>query len=166
MRVSSLLAALATAGTALSSAIELPAGVPRNIQEFREKHPYEKRGNDCHRKTYTIRASKNDLDDISDEFVEGLKKANNGGTLYLPANQTFIIGKPLDLTWLNDVHVHWEGEIKFTNDTPYWQENAFTHPFQNSIMFWKWGGNKVKLYGEGVLNGNGQRWWNEFAGLE
>uniref|UniRef100_L2GH13 galacturonan 1,4-alpha-galacturonidase n=1 Tax=Colletotrichum fructicola (strain Nara gc5) TaxID=1213859 RepID=L2GH13_COLFN len=166
MRVSSLLATLAAAGTALSSAIELPAGVPRNIQEFREKHPYEKRGKDCHRKTYTIRASKNDLDDISDEFVEGLKKANNGGTLYLPANQTFIIGKPLDLTWLNDVHVHWEGEIKFTNDTPYWQENAFTHPFQNSIMFWKWGGNKVKLYGEGVLNGNGQRWWNEFAGLE
>lgn len=31
-------------------------------------------------------------------------------------------------------------------------------------MFWKWGGNNTKIYGEGVLNGNGQRWWNEFAG--
>ncbi|RBQ72134.1 hypothetical protein VDGD_05992 [Verticillium dahliae] len=33
-------------------------------------------------------------------------------------------------------------------------------------MFWKWGGKDVKIYGEGVLNGNGQRWWNEFSGLE
>lgn len=33
-------------------------------------------------------------------------------------------------------------------------------------MFWKWGGNNTKIYGEGVLNGNGQRWWNEFAGKQ
>ena len=33
-------------------------------------------------------------------------------------------------------------------------------------MFWKWGGEKIKIYGKGVLNGNGQRWWNEFAGKE
>ncbi|CCF44685.1 exopolygalacturonate, partial [Colletotrichum higginsianum] len=165
--VSSLLAGLvAAAAGALAFSPEIPAGVPRNVQEFRDKHPFEKRAPDCHRKTFTLRASEDDLDDVSDEFLEGLKKANGGGTLYLPANQTFIIGKPLDLTWLNDVHVHWEGEIKFTNDTPYWQANAFRHPFQNSIMFWKWGGKDVKLYGEGVLNGNGQRWWNEFAGLE
>ncbi|KXH68760.1 glycosyl hydrolase family 28 [Colletotrichum salicis] len=166
MRVSSIFAVLAAASSALAYSAELiPAGVPRNVDEFRVKHPYQKRSRGC-RNTYTLRASENDLDDVSDELVEGLKLANNGGTLHLPANQTFIIGKPLDLTWLNDVHVHWEGEIKFTNDTPYWQANAFHHPFQNSIMFWKWGGKDVKLYGQGVLNGNGQRWWNEFAGLE
>jgi hypothetical protein len=33
-------------------------------------------------------------------------------------------------------------------------------------MFWKWGGKNIKIYGNGVLNGNGQRWWNEFAGKE
>src|SRR4051794_8065413 len=37
---------------------------------------------------------------------------------------------------------------------------------QNSLMFWKLGGENIKIYGEGVLNGNGQRWWNEFSGLE
>ncbi|CRK39649.1 hypothetical protein BN1708_016739, partial [Verticillium longisporum] len=63
-------------------------------------------------------------------------------------------------TWSSDPF------IKFTNDTPFWQANSFRHPFQNSIMFWKWGGKDVKIYGEGVLNGNGQRWWNEFSGLE
>jgi hypothetical protein len=26
-------------------------------------------------------------------------------------------------------------------------------------MFWKWGGENIKIYGEGTLNGNGQRWW-------
>jgi hypothetical protein len=57
------------------------------------------------------------------------------------------------------VHVHLDGEIKFTDDTPYWQSVAYTHPFQNTIMFWKWGGQNIKIYGEGTLNGNGQRWW-------
>jgi galacturan 1,4-alpha-galacturonidase len=33
-------------------------------------------------------------------------------------------------------------------------------------MFWKWGGKSIKIYGKGVLNGNGQKWWNEFAGKE
>ncbi|KAH7118554.1 pectin lyase fold/virulence factor [Dactylonectria estremocensis] len=165
MKFSSILPLVSLLAGALVSAVELPAGVPRNVAEFRNKHPW-KAPTLHHRKKVTIRSSKNDLDDISDEFVKGLKKANHGGTLYLPKGHTYMIGKPLDLTWLNDIHIHLEGEIKFTNDTEYWQANAFAHPFQNSLMFWKWGGKDIKFYGEGVLNGNGQRWWNEFSGLE
>lgn len=162
-------AALAAAVvSAFPAAPELPAGIPRSLSEFKEKHPYtakRSKGSHC-RKTITIRASKTDTDDVADDFLRGLKQANNGGTLYLPKGKTFVIGKPLDLTFLNDVQVHLEGEIKFTNDTAYWQKNAFAHPFQNSLMFWKWGGKNIKIYGNGVLNGNGQRWWNEFSGLE
>ncbi|KAI0132816.1 family 28 glycosyl hydrolase [Xylariales sp. AK1849] len=168
MRSSTWFLGLSAVVGAIASFGELPAGVPRSVDEFRAKHPY-KRSKDCdgdQRKIVTIRASEDDEDDVADEFLEGLQKANNGGTLYLPKDKLFIIGKPLDLTFLNDVQVHWDGEVKFTNDTPYWQANAFTHPFQNSLMFWKWGGNNIKIYGEGILNGNGQRWWNEFAGLE
>lgn len=169
---SSLLLLVPFASLTLATLDLLPAGVPRNVQEFRDKHPFK--GGHPHkpghghgyRKTFTIRASKDDEDDVADEFLSGLKKANHGGTLYLPEGNTYMIGKPLDLTWLDDVHVHLEGELKFTNNTPYWQENAFAHPFQNSLMFWKWGGKDIKIYGEGVLNGNGQRWWNEFSGLE
>ncbi|KAK1768140.1 exo-polygalacturonase [Phialemonium atrogriseum] len=160
----SIIALLATAAGVLAS-VELPAGVPRSLSEFRVKHPYKPRST-CSRKTVRIRASADDSDDVADEFLQGLKDANNGGTLYLPKGQTYMIGKPLDLTFLNDVHVRLDGEIKFTNDTPYWQANAFHHPFQNSLMFWKWGGENIKIHGNGVLNGNGQRWWNEFAGLE
>lgn len=164
MRLSTL-AAILSAAVASVAAIELPAGVPRSLSEFREKHPYRLRKRHD-RKVVTLRASRNSTDDVSRDFLRGIHKANHGGTLYLPANQTFVIGQPLDLTFLDDVHVHLDGEIKFTDDTPYWQSVAFTHPFQNTIMFWKWGGRDIKIYGTGSLDGNGQRWWNEFAGLE
>ncbi|KAK1701134.1 family 28 glycosyl hydrolase [Colletotrichum godetiae] len=163
MRFSRSLALLAAiAGVASSYGVELPAGVPRSLEEFRDKHPYTPPSQGCGRKTFTIRASRNATDDVSKELKKGLQEANNGGTLYLPKNQTFVIAKALDLTFLNDIHVRLEGEIKFTDDVKYWQTNAFTHPFQKSIMFWKWGGKDIKIYGDGVINGQGQRWWNEF----
>ncbi|KAK0636548.1 pectin lyase fold/virulence factor [Bombardia bombarda] len=163
MKIFSL--SILAAGVGALAGIEIPAGVPRSLSEFREIHPYSPRK--CEgRKTISIRASANDTDDISDEFLKGVRQANHGGTLLLPKGKTFIIGKPLDLTFLDNIHVRLDGEIKFTNDTPYWQANAFTHPFQNSLMFWKWGGKNIKIFGNGVLNGNGQRWWNEFSGLE
>ena len=28
------------------------------------------------------------------------------------------------------------------------------------------GGKDIKIFGSGLLNGNGQRWYNEFAGME
>ncbi|KAK0743989.1 exo-polygalacturonase [Schizothecium vesticola] len=146
--------------------VDLPAGVPRSISEFRAKHPYSRRDTEAKRSFVTLRASANDTDDVADELLDALKSANRGGTLYLASGSIYVIGKPLDLTFLDDIHVQLDGEIKFTNDTPFWQKNAFHHPFQNSIMFWKWGGKNIKIFGNGTLNGNGQRWWNEFSGLE
>ncbi|KAI2628431.1 family 28 glycosyl hydrolase [Xylaria nigripes] len=167
MRLSSLYALLSIV-TGLIDGYELPADVPRSIEEFRRKHPYvgKGHGHHDHRPVIRIRPSKHDTDDVSDEFKAGLRRANHGGTLYLPKDDLFVIGKPLDLTFLDDIQVHWDGEVKFTNDTRYWQANAFKHPFQNSLMFWKWGGKDIKIFGDGVLNGNGQRWWNEFAGSD
>lgn len=136
---SALLSAVAGLAVVVSAAFELPPNVPRNIQEFRQKHPYQSKGrhgggghgsgghggghwssNDT-RPIVTIRASCNDADDVSDEFEAALREANNGGTLYLKEGETYVIGKPLNLTFLNDVHVNLEGEIKFTDDTEYWQ---------------------------------------------
>jgi galacturan 1,4-alpha-galacturonidase len=33
-------------------------------------------------------------------------------------------------------------------------------------MFWKWGGKDIKIWGKGTLDGNGQAWYDGFAGLE
>ncbi|CRK24903.1 hypothetical protein BN1723_018200, partial [Verticillium longisporum] len=118
------------------------------------------------RKTFTPRASENAEDDISADLLNAIKSANNGGTVYLPKDQLFVIDEPLDLTFLNDIHIHLEGTIQFTNNVEKWQKNAFYHPFQRSLMFWKWGGKDVRIYGEGTIDGQGQRWWNEFSGAE
>lgn len=83
---------------------------PKSIQDFRKCHPYHNPPKD-HRPKIYIRDSKNDTDDISAEFLKGLKKANYGGTLVLPKGKTFVIGKKLDLTFLNNVQVNLEGKI-------------------------------------------------------
>jgi galacturan 1,4-alpha-galacturonidase len=64
------------------------------------------------RKKVTIRPSKHDRDDISDEFLAAIKKANNGGLVHLKKGHTYIIGKKLDLTFLKDVYVKIDGELK------------------------------------------------------
>jgi galacturan 1,4-alpha-galacturonidase len=86
--------------------------------------------------------------------------------LLLKKGQKYVIGKKLDLSFLDNVEVQLDGELKFTDDVPYWQENHFYYDFQKSISFWRWGGHDVRIFGRGTLNGNGQRWYNEFAGQE
>jgi hypothetical protein len=114
----------------------------------------------------TIQASTSDSDDVSAAFLDGLKKANNGGLLHLEKGKKYVIAKKLDLSFLKDVYVKLDGEIKFTDDIKYWQANNFYHPFQKSISFWVWGGKDIKIYGSGVMNGNGQAWYDGFAGKE
>ncbi|KAL4878229.1 pectin lyase fold/virulence factor [Aspergillus karnatakaensis] len=118
------------------------------------------------RRTVTIRSSRNDKDDISADFLWGIKRANRGGRLLLKKGEKYVIGRKLDLTFLDNVEVQLDGELKFTDDVPYWQENHFYYDFQRSITWWRWGGKDIKIFGKGLLNGNGQRWYNEFAGQE
>lgn len=110
----------------------------------------------------TIRSSLNERDDISDDLLWAFRKANHGGTVYLKPGQRYVIGKKLDLSFLDDVHLQLDGEILFTDDIAYWQANNFYYAFQKSITFWVWGGKKIRIYtntGTGVLNGNGQAWY-------
>src|SRR5690349_11055906 len=52
------------------------------------------------RKKITIRASKDDGGDISDDFLWAIKKANHGGLVHLEKGKKYVIGKKLDLTFL------------------------------------------------------------------
>ncbi|KAL5400076.1 hypothetical protein PMIN02_000192 [Paraphaeosphaeria minitans] len=109
------------------------------------KHHKDNWGNrvEKDRKRITIRSSRNDHDDISADFLWALKKANHGGLVHLQKGKKYLIGKNLDLTFLNDVCVKLNGEVKFTNDIQ-----------------------DVKIYGSGVTNCNGQAWWDGFSGAE
>ncbi|KAI7092926.1 glycoside hydrolase family 28 protein, partial [Hortaea werneckii] len=119
-----------------------------------------------YRHKVTIRASQNETDDVSDDFLWAMHKANHGGTVWLKEGETYVIGKKLLLDFLKDIHVQLDGEILFTDDIEYWQANNFYYDFQRSITFWVWGGEDIRIYGSGTLNGNAQRWWAEFQGRE
>ena len=115
-----------------------------------------------YRPKITIRSSRNSTDDISTDLLWAFQRANHGGTVYLKSDETYVIGKKLDLSFLHDVHLQLDGEILFTDDIEYWQANNFYYEFQDSITFWVWGGEKIRIYtetGTGVLNGNGQAWY-------
>lgn len=64
------------------------------------------------RRTVTIRSSKSDTDDIADDFLWGIKAANHGGRLVLQKGKKYVIGKKLDLSFLDNIEVQLEGELK------------------------------------------------------
>lgn len=80
----------------------------RNVGAFHQKYP--------DRRTVTIRSSKSDNDDVSSDFLWGIKQANHGGRLLLEKGKTYVIGKKLDLSFLNNIEVQLEGEIKVCID--------------------------------------------------
>lgn len=64
------------------------------------------------RRVVTIRASRNDNDDVSDDFLWAVKQANHGGLLHLQQGKTYVLGKKLDLSFLDDIYVKIDGELK------------------------------------------------------
>lgn len=101
--------------------------------------------------------------DDAPKILRAFQQCNNGGTVVLYANYT--IGSPLDLTFLNAVDVAISGTIKMSTDINYWVDHSFKYAFQTSSAFWRFGGKDVNIYGGGVglLDGNGQPWYDAFA---
>ena len=79
----------------------------------------------------------------------------------------YTVKTPLDLTFLEHVDVALLGTLKFGGTIEYWTENAFQYAFQNSTSYWQIGGKDVNIFGgkdgKGVIDGNGQMWWDAFA---
>ncbi|KAI1436418.1 polygalacturonase [Xylaria sp. CBS 124048] len=102
-------------------------------------------------------------EDDAPHILKAFKDCNNGGTIVLDGNYT--IATALDLTFLDGVDIALSGSITFKADIDYWVANSFKYAFQNSTAFWKIGGRDVNFYGGGVglIDGNGQPWWDSFA---
>lgn len=107
-------------------------------------------------------APSNNGSDSSPAILAAFQKCNNGGTIILDAEYT--IASRLNLTFLQSVDVALTGTISFTDNINYWTgpEGAYSIVYQNSSAFWLIGGTDVNIYGGGVgvLNGNGETWWN------
>lgn len=134
MKLLACVAALAAGVTANIAHEAMPMGAdviyPREAQRpshkgnWKNKHG-RKDSWGCDKPEYrhkvTIRASSDEHDDVSDDFMWAMKKANNGGTVHLKEGETYVFGKKMDLTFLNDVHLQLDGEISFTDDIEFWQ---------------------------------------------
>ncbi|KAH7377381.1 pectin lyase fold/virulence factor [Pyrenochaeta sp. MPI-SDFR-AT-0127] len=113
-------------------------------------------------KTCVVKSNANGTDD-SQNILKAVKACNNGGHVVFPKDKKFTIGTALDLTFLKHIDLDIQGTIQFSNDTDYWQKNAFYHTFQNATTFFQLGGTDVNVYGGGTLDGNGQVWYDLYA---
>jgi len=108
-------------------------------------------------------SSHGDGQDDSAYVLEAIERCNNGGHVIFSQGKVYTIGTALNLTFLNHIDLDIQGYIQFTNDTDYWQANAFKQVFQNVTTFFQLGGNDVNVYGGGFIDGNGQVWYDLYA---
>ncbi|KAJ5754171.1 uncharacterized protein N7511_008324 [Penicillium nucicola] len=127
------------------------------------KHPFKPLpASNARTKTCHVANHGNGKDD-SANVLSALHKCNNGGKVIFDAEKTYTIGKALDMTFLKHVDLEIQGHVQFTNDTDYWQANAFKQIYQNATTFFQLGGEDVNMYGDGTLDGNGQVWYDLYA---
>ncbi|KAL1851009.1 hypothetical protein VTK73DRAFT_9564 [Phialemonium thermophilum] len=129
-------------------------------------HPFPhspKRCRTCFVPSASGSSSGGEGNDDAPAILQAFKECNKGGSVVLDGNYT--IASPLDLTFLEAVDVVITGTITFSADVDYWVEHSFKYTFQNSSTFWRFGGKDVNIYGGGlgVIDGNGQPWYDEFA---
>lgn len=89
-------------------------------------------------------------EDAGPELIKQANECNNGGTVVFLPDETYRIDSPTDLTFLEHVDIAILGTVTFSEDIEYWQTAAFTIAFQDTTLFWKFGGEDVNIYGLGV----------------
>ena len=117
-----------------------------------------KRSRVCHVETHG-----DGVTDDSAFVLAAFYQCNRGGHVVFRANTTYIIGTAMDWTFLSHIDIDIQGTLKFTDDTDYWQANAFRFVYQNVTAFFKLGGDNVFIYGGGTLDGSGQAWYDLYA---
>ncbi|KAI2639348.1 polygalacturonase [Xylaria nigripes] len=162
IEVAAILAGVAIAKPVFNSHAEGVVLSRPNIQPFPHNSGRALPHSPCRTKSCSVKALGREEDDAP-KILEAFHDCNYGGIVVLDGNYT--IATALDLTFLNGVDVALSGSISFKPDIDYWVANSFKYDFQNSSAFWKIGGKDVNIYGGGVglINGNGQPWWDSFA---
>lgn len=88
--------------------------------------------------------------DAGPALIKAAKKCNNGGTVVFLPDVTYTINTPTDLTFLKHVDIAILGTVTFSDDVEYWQTTAFAIPYQDTHLFWKFGGTDVNIFGLGI----------------
>ncbi|KAF2152791.1 glycoside hydrolase family 28 protein [Myriangium duriaei CBS 260.36] len=98
------------------------------------------------------------IDDVP-TIEAAIKSCGSGGTISIPAGTTYSIRSPLHFDGCNGCAFEIEGTLLVSDDVDYWSR-------QSSIIVMS-GIKDASMYsatGSGLIDGNGQRAWDAFAG--
>lgn len=130
---------------------------------FRSSRPAVAKRSTSRNQTCLVESHNDGKTDDSQSILDAVEACNPGGHVLFPASQSYFIGAPMDLTGLSNVDLDIQGSIQFSDNMTYWRAgNMFQYDFQNATSFFKLGGTDVNVYGGGVLEGNGQVWWEHY----
>lgn len=101
-------------------------------------------------------ARNSSVDDVP-AISEALSACGNGGTIVIPAGETFTIRSPLDFRNCSGCNFQIEGTLKVSVDIDYWQhKTVFLVTNVSGATF-------HSLTGLGLIDGSGQKYWDYFA---
>ncbi|KAI0471955.1 glycoside hydrolase family 28 protein [Xylariaceae sp. FL0804] len=75
----------------------------------------------------------------------------------------YNIEQVMDIANLSNVDIDIRGTLKWSSNISYWLANSLPVTYASLSTAWKISGEDIRIrgYGEGELNGNGQLWYNE-----
>ncbi|KAI9046081.1 extracellular exo-polygalacturonase-like protein [Aspergillus affinis] len=164
MKSPALALTLAVAGLLSGSLASDRVSVPESfLRSIRSPRPFHARDSPARNRTCVVESHNDHATDDSEYILEAVNACNPGGHVLFPREQSYQIGRPLNLTHLSQVDLDIQGAIQFSDDLTYWQNHTFDLEFQNSTSFVLLGGKDVNVYGGGSIHGNGQLWWDAYA---
>lgn len=97
------------------------------------------------------------VDDVP-SIVKALENCGRGGTIVIPAGETFMIRSPLAFDNCISCSFQLEGTMEISDDLEYWDGKTAFLSFDNVIN-----GTFTSLQRSGLIDGSGQKFWDYFA---
>jgi galacturan 1,4-alpha-galacturonidase len=102
-------------------------------------------------------AGNGSVDDVP-AISKALSTCGDGGTIIIPAGQTFAIRSPLDFSNCHACNFQIDGTLKVSDDLDYWEGKSAFFLVSNVV-----GATFHSLTGSGLIDGSGQKYWDYFA---
>lgn len=134
------------------------------LETLRTPRPFHAQTSPDRNRTCVAESHNDPKTDDADNILQAVRDCNDGGHVNFAKKQTYTIASPLDLTGLSSIDFDIQGTLDFPADNlTYWQANSFDLQYQNATSFLMLGGSDINVYGSGVVQGNGQAWWDEYV---
>lgn len=100
--------------------------------------------------------------DDTPSILQAVELCGTNGTIIF-TDHTFNINQVMDTTKLQNCDIELHGTLKWSDNIPYWLGHSYSVAYANLSTAWFLGGTNVTFrgFGKGVLDGNGQAWYDE-----